>query len=183
VEWLLSEKEPEASRFRYWTGTGVPGRQGRCAWCYGDPGVASALLLAARGAGEPDWEREAVDLAIHAARRPVEDSGVVDPSLCHGAAGLGHIFNRIGQATGNGELRTAATFWFEKTLQLRRPGTGLAGFTTALKNLDGSQTFETDPTFLSGAAGVAMALAAASTSAEPAWDRTLLLSSAHDRCS
>ena len=39
----------------------------RSAWCYGDPGVAVALLLAARDVDEPGWELAATELALRAA--------------------------------------------------------------------------------------------------------------------
>src|SRR5258707_545491 len=48
-------------------------------------------------AAEPAWEVDAVRIALRAADRPGEKSGVVDSGLCHGAAGLGHLFNRTYQ--------------------------------------------------------------------------------------
>src|SRR5262249_52724928 len=66
---------------------GIISRPARLAWCYGDPGVAAALLGAARCVAEPGWEREALVIARRAARRPSEQAGVRDAGLCHGAAG------------------------------------------------------------------------------------------------
>ena len=56
--------------------------------------------------------------------------------------------------------------WFRRTLAFRRPGRGIAGFTAH----DGA-----DRSLLTGAAGIGLALLAASTAVEPAWDRILLL--------
>ena len=90
-----------ASVFPYGVGPQVSVRPARTAWCYGDPGIAAALLLAGRAMDEPAWEREALDLARTVARRPAGNCGVNDAGLCHGAAGLGHLLNRFYQATGD----------------------------------------------------------------------------------
>ncbi len=67
----------------------------RLAWCYGDPGIAASLMAAAGAAGRPDWYRVAVDVACRAAARDLALAGVKDSGICHGAAGLAHIFNRL----------------------------------------------------------------------------------------
>src|SRR5262249_61152253 len=96
-------------------------------WCYGDPGVAAALLGAARGVAEPGWEAAALAIARRAAERPSAEAGIKDAALCHGCAGLGHLFNRMSQATGEPELAEAARAWFERTLAMRHPGRPLGG--------------------------------------------------------
>jgi len=179
VTWLLRQKRSdEGSRFSHWVVPGVVAGDCRSAWCYGDPGVAAALFLAARSVGEPVWEREAVEIALHAGRRRPEAAGVLDAGLCHGASGLGHLFNRMWQGTGNEDLRRAATFWLERALGMRQPGAGLAGFTSAWRDDDGTLRKVQDPGLLSGVAGIALALLAAVTPVEPEWDRFLLLSGA-----
>src|SRR5262249_56737890 len=68
---------------------GIISRPARLAWCYGDPGVAAALLGAARSVAEPAWGREARAIARRAARRPFEQGAVRDAALGPGAAGPG----------------------------------------------------------------------------------------------
>ena len=126
----------------------------RTAWCYGDPGIAVGLLAAARGLGNPAWAERALAIARRAAARPDEDSGVVDAGLCHGAAGLAHVFNRLHQASGDPALAAAAERWFSRALAMDLPG---------------------EPGVLVGAAGVALALFAATSDREPDWDGFLLL--------
>jgi len=72
VEWLLGQRLPAGSPsvFSYSVAPGVEPMPARLAWCYGDPGVSLALLGAARAAGEPEWERQAVAIARAAAERP-----------------------------------------------------------------------------------------------------------------
>jgi lantibiotic modifying enzyme len=158
VSWLLAERLPPGagSAFPVSSGPGVKKRPARLAWCYGDVGVAAALLAAARAASDPDWEGEALAIALGTLERPADESGVIDAGLCHGAAGLGHVYNRLYQLTEEERLRDAACFWFEHALELERPAAS---------------------GFLEGAAGVGLALLAAATDVEPAWDAVLLLSS------
>ncbi|HEX2223156.1 MAG TPA: lanthionine synthetase LanC family protein, partial [Thermoanaerobaculia bacterium] len=146
----------------------------RLAWCYGDPGLAVTLLVAARGAGVPEWEKAAVDTAVSAAARPYELSRIRDAGLCHGSAGIAHLFNRLYQATGEPRLAEAARFWFDWTLEFRQPGNGVAGFRSWNTDTDGGQMWRGDAGFLEGAAGVGLALLAATSPIEPEWDRLLL---------
>ena len=106
----------------------------------------------------------------------MEKTQVTDAGLCHGAAGLGHLFNRLYQATDDETLAEAARFWFRYTLELRRPGEGVAGFPSWRSNRDGGMSWQADAGFLTGASGVALALLGAVTTLEPSWDRVLLSS-------
>jgi lantibiotic modifying enzyme len=177
VRWLLAQQGPDGVGFGGWVEPEGP-RPGptRLAWCYGDPGIAAALLWAARCVNEPAWEREALAIALRAAARPPDQAGVRDAGLCHGAAGLGHLFNRLYQATGEPRLAEAARFWFRRTLELRQPDRGIAGFAAFMPERDGEEWWVDEPGLLTGAAGIALALLAACTPVEPAWDRVLLVS-------
>jgi len=177
VKWVLAQRtHDEESLFPYCVGEGVAPRLARAAWCYGDPGIAAALLVTARAVGEPAWEEEARATALASARRSIDSAGVHDAGLCHGAAGLGHVFNRLYQAMREPLLLDAARTWFARALELRRPGQGIAGFRTWGPGSDGEMTWLVDPTFLTGVAGIGLALLGATTDIEPVWDRLLLLS-------
>jgi hypothetical protein len=147
----------------------------RTAWCYGDPGIAAALWSVAirTGADPAEWR----ELALACARRPAVLCGVVDVSLCHGAAGLAHLHNRFFQASGDERFRRAARDWFDQTLAMRRRGEGIAGFTGRRPRAPGSDETPVDqavPDFIDGAAGVGLALLAGLAREEPGWDRLLL---------
>jgi hypothetical protein len=128
----------------------------RVAWCYGDLGVALALFAAADATGVVAWRDVALATARTAAGAPLEASGVVDISLCHGAAGAAHLFNRCHQATGDAALGDAARRWLDRTVTMHR---------TAPVD---------DVSMLVGSTGVALALHAACSDVEPLWDRLLL---------
>jgi lantibiotic biosynthesis protein len=169
VRWLLAHMADTASgpTVPSFVAEGVEPGPTRSAWCYGDPGVAAALLLAARDVGEPAWASIATDLAVRAAARPAGQTGVADAGLCHGSAGLAHLFGLMHQLTAEPALAHAARFWAERTLDLcsaEVPG-------AARSACNG-------PGLLEGSAGVALAMEAACTVAEPIWDQMLLISSA-----
>src|SRR5262249_24759490 len=148
---------------------GLPRVPAQLAWRYGDPGVAAALLLAARCAGEPSWERAARAIARRAAGRPPARAGIFDAGLYQGAVGLAHVFNRLFQATGEPSLREAARFWFGRTLELRRPQGSIDGFAAWGPGPDVALNAMDDSGFLTGRAGITLVLLAACTSLEPAW--------------
>lgn len=146
------------------------------AWCYGDLGIACALLAAARSVGEASWEREALEVARAAAARLSASDEPADAGLCHGTAGLGHLFHRLHQESGDPTFATAARHWFERTLAMRRPGEGFGGFQCWMTGPGGVPGWWDEPGFLMGSAGIGLALLAAATPGEPAWDRVLLIS-------
>ncbi len=99
-------------------------------WCHGAPGIALAIDAAGRAAGMSAWREAARSIARAAAAR-TRDAG--PGGLCHGAAGLGCIYREL--AAGDDELAAAAA-----DLLARAAGQP-----------------DTDPGFLTGAAGSALA--------------------------
>jgi lantibiotic modifying enzyme len=173
VAYMLSVAEPTVgSRYRAWLPSRHSDGPSRVAWCYGDLGVSVALLSAAIATGRDDWRASALELAHGMAARPFESSQVIDAGLCHGAAGVAHLFNRMAQATGNAELARAADTWFDRTIAMRR-SEPIAGYPRAMP-IDGVINWEPAPDLLTGATGIALALHAAISPIEPAWDQLLL---------
>ncbi len=125
-------------------------------WCYGDEGIGAVLFLAARTLGDPMWQARWLEVLQAAAARRAPTSSL---ALCHGAAGLAHIDNRVYQATGASWARDAAIDRFDQLFD-RLPG-----------ELD-----RLLPGLLDGQAGIALAIIAALGSQPPTWDRALALS-------
>jgi lantibiotic biosynthesis protein len=132
----------------------------RTAWCYGEPGVAAATLAAARRTGDAELERAAIGLGLRAAARGVAAGRVTGAGVCHGTAGVAHVFNRMWQATGDPRFAAAARAWLDATLDRLAAGAGHDDTAPLLTGLD----------------GVGLVLLAAISDVEPAWDRLLLLS-------
>lgn len=185
VDWLLAVRNAPGNAYTYPKFLDPDGRflPSRLAWCYGDTGVAAVLLSAAAAAGRPAWRDAAVRIAREAAGRDPAAQGIEDAGLCHGAAGLGHLYNRMFQAAGDEALRDAALFWFDEALARHRtPAAPLGGFRAWAPVLSTSGTPWMDmPGLLMGSAGVGLALAAAAGTLEPAWDLVLLASIANPR--
>ncbi|HZF08572.1 MAG TPA: lanthionine synthetase C family protein [Thermoanaerobaculia bacterium] len=176
--WVLAQRLPAGadSLFPYNTAPGIAPNPTRLAWCYGDLGIAASLLAAARTAGDPRLEAEALAIARHAAERAIAGSGVQDCGLCHGAAGVAHLFNRLYQATGEPALGAAARTWYDQALA-RRGTAGIGGYQAWLPSSAdrmGDLAWMDDPGFLTGSAGIGLALLAATSAVEPGWDRVLL---------
>jgi lantibiotic modifying enzyme len=147
--------------------------QPRHGWCYGDPGIAAALWGAGRRAARPEWQETALTVAARAAKLRPDETTIFDAGLCHGGAGVAHLFNRLGQASGDATCLQAARDWFGWTLARRRVGEGIGGFLVWDSE---SARARSIPGFLVGAAGTALALLAASGEVAPDWDEALLIS-------
>jgi lantibiotic modifying enzyme len=156
VAWLLAQELPRTSDgcFATAVGKGIRRKAARLGWCYGDPGIAATLLVAARACRKPAWERAALRIGLRAAARSEASSGIRDAGLCHGAAGVAHVFHQLYRTTHEKRFAEASRLWFTRALAMRAPA---------------------DSGFLMGAAGIALALLAATSNAEPAWNRVLLL--------
>jgi hypothetical protein len=181
ARWLVSLTRPilDGSNLPEFTdGRRDPGPC-RLAWCYGDAGVAAALLVAGRCTGNRDLCTFARELARRTLHRAAAQCGVVDAGLCHGGAGLALIYARLFHYTGDDDLAAAAVDWTQDALRRRRPGQGIAGFVTYWGEHAGTADgYRLDVGFIDGAPGTALALLALASAQEPRWDRCLLLSSA-----
>lgn len=175
--WLLAQRLPDDAgpgRYPLIIGKGeTHPHGGRLAWCYGDPGVAIALLAAGQALGDDAILREAHATALAATRRTAEDGTVVDAPLCHGSAGLMHVFSRLATGTGDATLADKAREWFDLAVAQRRVGEPVAGYGAVRSEPSGPEYLPTGG-FLEGAAGVGLALISATTERDPGWDRVLL---------
>ena len=177
VTWLLRQQLPEGNHSSFaalLVPDGMP-QDCRLAWCYGDAGIAAALLLAVGCTGTESWEKAALDIARRAATRDPESCGVIDACFCHGSSGLAHIFNRIHHACGDEIFAAAARFWMQKTLQFRTPGDGAAGYSVMALNQAGQMEFQHRFGMIEGIAGIGLSLLAAISNVEPLWDRAFMV--------
>ena len=180
VDWVLAQELPgNLALFPNQVGPDNPRPPSRSAWCTGGPGISVMLWRAGQAAGKAAWQTRAVTLARAAARRPLAEMGVKDACLCHGAAGLGQLYARWFNATGDEFFRDEAARWFRRTMEFHRPGEGVAGY-AATSGPHSRQ--EAAPGLLFGAAGVGLALLAATSEITPEWDRVFLMSDPAPAC-
>lgn len=143
---------------------------GRLAWCYGDMSVALALYAAAEALESAELCSYAHGLALASIQRPEKEARVRDACVCHGAAGVAHMFQRWYCATRDARFAAACVAWINRLLAMRNSH-AIAGFPMSV----GPGLWQPDATLLYGAAGVALALHAAVSNVEPTWDRLLLM--------
>lgn len=163
------------SCFPAWVEDGEEPVSSRLAWCYGDLGIGIALWQAARALENSQWERTAVEVMRHSTgRRALKENTVLDAGLCHGTAGIAHIYNRMYHYTGEDIFKDSAAFWLRETLKMARFGQGNAGFRTKYADEFGGWVIKGG--LLEGIAGIGLAFMSTISDIEPAWDRCLLLS-------
>jgi lantibiotic biosynthesis protein len=177
VRWLLRQRLPANcnSTFPAFLVPEQKVEDCRLAWCYGDAGLAAALLLAARSVGNREWEAEAIAIAQKAASRDPQSCQVKDVCLCHGSAGLAHIFNRFYHATHDQLFAESCRYWLKETLQFRKPGTGAAGYLVLAPDEERNVRFQARFGLIEGIAGVGLSFLAALTDVEPCWDRIFMV--------
>jgi len=177
VRWLLKQRlaADEGSCFPSFVSPNRRFGGSRLAWCYGDTSVASALLLTARYTGLNWWEKETLAIAAEAAMRDPATSRATDACFCHGTAGLAHMFNRIYQAYPDQRYADAAEYWLRRTLQLREPGKGAAGYLVWGMDSQDNPVLTENLSILEGIAGIGLSLLAAVSNIEPCWDRMFLV--------
>ncbi|HEX7166522.1 MAG TPA: lanthionine synthetase C family protein [Acidimicrobiales bacterium] len=174
VPWVLEQGANGSYPLLF--GPGDPPQHGRIAWCYGDPSVAIALLAAGRALGADDVVDAARRLTRLAAARPREASGVVDAMLCHGSAGLGHLFNRLAHQLGDDQVEATARGWYLAAIAAHDASVALGGFLGFRPPREGHPGgYAPVAGLLEGSAGVALTFVAAATGADPVWDELFLL--------
>lgn len=123
-------------------------------WCYGTPGVARVLWSAGAVLGEPAHRRTAVTALLAAcdrARRGVTPGAPPSPTLCHGRAGLYAITASLAPAAP--ELAPAADRLLDDVLTAYDADAPLG-----YRDVENAGTVTDNPSLLSGAPGVALAL-------------------------
>jgi lantibiotic modifying enzyme len=138
----------------------------RTAWCYGVPGVSRSLWLAGQALNDDRLRQAAVEAIEGVLRLPIRERGVPSPTLCHGVAGLLQTCLRFAHDTGSPAVKRQIPLLVEQILDAFDPELPF-GF----RDLD----YGDQPGWLTGAAGVAVALLAASMPVSPAWDRILAI--------
>ncbi|MFD9884083.1 lanthionine synthetase C family protein [Streptomyces alboflavus] len=185
AQWLLARRSPD--------GTGWPNivpleaelaaaagirpalAEARTGWCYGTPGVARALQLAALALKEPDWNRQAQAAVAAVCERPGTPSATGDPTLCHGLAGLTTIVTLMAREPGGAELAVYIPELTRALADVADPAHPYVWPAAA----PGDPVAVHRPGFLDGAAGAALALHFATHPDAPLgelpWQAALLL--------
>lgn len=159
IRWILERvagDAPDGARsfipFRHdperpWVGS-------RVAWCYGNPGAGFYLAKAAQLLGDWRLEEKVVSMLAEEALRSPSRSGVRDLGYCHGAIGVLHVFHRLNYEYP-GHFTEAISAWSAEAA---------ARWDEALVvesrfYWDRERGNQADSSLLTGASGIALALA------------------------
>ncbi|RAO00773.1 hypothetical protein LAH08_03026 [Micromonospora noduli] len=129
----------------------------RPSWCYGTPGIARAQQLAGIALPDPARQQTAEDALARCLVDPVQLNRLVDPSLCHGWAGL------------------AATVWYAA---VDAHTTSLHTHMPHVMRLLIQHATDATPArsgLIAGHAGVALTLHTMATSTDIRWATSLLI--------
>jgi len=143
-------------------------------WCYGDMGIAFTFYLSGKRLQDKALENEGIDIMLNCVRRlESEIDEIEDAHICHGTAGVGHMFNRFFQYTNIIAFKEAALMCFGKTIEKAVRTDDEYVFFYSSKGEYGNVPFGG---LIEGSAGIALTLLAAISDIEPKWDRLFLLS-------
>jgi hypothetical protein len=130
----------------------------RPSWCYGTPGVARAVQLAALALDRSDWHDLAHRSLLPLLALPLGAWEIDGPGLCHGWSGALHVLGLLNEHLHDERLARVRDELAVRVLTDLPHGTD-------------------EPGFLEGAAGTALALDAyAEGRALSGWDMPLLVS-------
>lgn len=178
VHYLLSKKIEYDSYSVFPSYIGLDGtiyKNSPLSWCYGDLGTSLSLWFVAEATNNELLKHEVVNIFLSATERNAfKEKGVWDAGICHGSAGIAHIFNRMYNYTKVERFRETSQFWFDKTLKMRTFPDGLAGYKAWYSEDYGG--WQNKASLLVGISGIGLALISAISDIEPKWDECLLLS-------
>jgi hypothetical protein len=137
-------------------------------------GIGISLWQAAKSSGNKEWQAKAIQVLLHSTQRfDLKENEVIDAGMCHGTAGISHIYNRMYHYTGIMDFKLAALYWFDETLKMARYTDGYAGFKCWMGELYGGWINKIN--IFDGITGIGLAILSAISDLEPNWDQVLLL--------
>lgn len=174
VEWVLSTKLTSEFSSQYSTGIyeDATSNSSRLGWCYGDLGVALPLWHAANALNREDWKKESLSTFRGAAERTnTSDTGVRDAGICHGSAGISHIFYKMYLRTQDESFLSASDYWLDETLKFDSFEDGYCGYKSARL-----EDYENTYNLIEGVAGIGAAILARLSPDSSNWDEMFLIS-------
>ena len=182
VPWLIRHYYQTDSRWQVPSNVEIPrGKRSRLAWCYNELGTTMAILNASDAMQRDDWRAFAADVmhsleTIDVKRSGIHDNGTQrDPGICHGIAGVAHLFAHAARVLDDDSLASTARVWMTTLLDARSDEHGVAGFPGfgIPDEVTKVRPITHEPGFLEGATGVGLVLLAALADEAPGWNRIL----------
>lgn len=178
INYMLGQKNADTGH-SYFPYGGIPDASystqnqiSRLAWCYGDLTIGYILYQAGTTFNDQKITSFALEVLEHTTkRRTEEETMVVDAAICHGSAGVAHIYNRIWHYTQKPIFKEATDFWIKKTLDFAVHPDGIAGYKRYNPT---TGKYVNEYGLLEGAAGIGLVLLSYLTG-DFSWDYCLML--------
>lgn len=178
IKYLLNQQNDISihdSYFPNWVCESESPTRSRLSWCYGDLGISVALWNASQAIKNKVWANKAIEVLLYSTKRTVLiKEGISDAGLCHGTAGIAHIFKRMYKNTHIMALGSSAEYWYSETLKMVKFNNDLSGF--KVWDYRKHRNCNLEYGFLDGLSGTGLSLISAISDIEPNWDECLLLS-------
>ena len=85
----------------------------RDAWCYGNPGICYAILMAGKAMHRPEWIHYALD---NIEKTMMNIKGIFSPTFCHGFSGLYQLLNSVESVIGTEKFLSHKQSLMEKIM-------------------------------------------------------------------
>lgn len=172
MQWLLDKREvndQQKTVYPQTTSIGeAPACYNRLAWCYGDFGVAIAFLNAGKVLNNEAyttegkhllWQTTQVSLAESGVKTNAEQPSQVDMGICHGVAGVAHMFHRFAQVYPEPAIVQSKNRWFDLMLKSAKIDQVYVGWKVPVASGEGPKSeWLSDEGLLLGAIGMGMVL-------------------------
>lgn len=163
--------------YRLYGGERISNYSGQLSWCYSDLGIAITYFNLWQMTGRSGLWQRASRIAASCAEKKMEDTPGMGSGICHGAAGIAHIFNRMFQITKNDVYRQASCYWysvlFDTFIRWSEEEGGIYAMDYDRKT--GKRKVSNDYGLLEGLSGIGLTLHSAISCIPPVWDKILLL--------
>lgn len=144
----------------------------RLGWCYGDLSNALILFQAGKVIEDDATIQFANEILQKSCKRTLQSSTKIrDAGLCHGTAGLQHMYQIAYNYTQTEDLLNTSQHWLQETFEQCNP---FINERTYKKFNPIEKKYEIDNGFLEGAAGIGLSLITLLTG-DSSWNELLLL--------
>lgn len=147
----------------------------RLSWCYGDLGISLMFLKLFKLTSNVYFQEIGITLAQNTLKLSFEKTQVEEGSLCHGAVGAAHLYNRIYQQTNMQIFKDASLKWYQTLFDLYYEAHGGMFLRPYYGGQARPSKYIKDNGLFFGTSGIALSLISAITYHEPKWDHRLLL--------
>lgn len=143
----------------------------RLAWCYGDLSLAFVLYQYSQCFGDKNVAEFSLDILRKTTfRKRIDNTKVNDVGICHGSAGIAHIYNKLWYYTHEKIFKDACEFWIMDIINVWKEGDG-----KIYKKYNPSKHhYELSTSLLEGTTGVGLVLLSY-LSGNFNWDYCLML--------